>query len=458
MKKAYIFRIALLLLVIILPLSRLNTEINAISNIDNKYLTALPKISDGFSNFMNQMDDYLTERLGGRARLIQLNGLINDKLFGYLEHANYEYGKDGYVFLKLQPFERDFEFIDDFTDFLLEIQTYCHDRNVPFVYNLNPAKWSIYTEYLPNGYHYSNDRLAYLQSQLVDKGIVFVDSGVLLRSLAKDEPVFNRQYDAGHWNALGAFYSVNQLLEKMSEFEPSIQPNNVNDFEIKEELKTTLPTSNILIHEYVPVISSIKKNWNYVDMEIRDEIVLSPQHRAFYRTSSQVNNQVELLMFHGSGYNSLGHPFIASAVKSYQGIHNYQNLIDFDYYFNLFRPNFVVVNTAEQVTKANYFNVERMKAKRLNRVLDPSLYQLSAMTIPSPEIVQHEHVTTVKFSQLDIDYGYFANDNSVFDLVADDENNWYFSAFHSDLNSEENSLYLSLKTGEKIRVDLRLFP
>ena len=80
------------------------------------------------------------------------------------------------------------------------------------------------------------------------------------------------------------------------------------------------------------------------------------------------------------------------------------------------------------------------------------------MTIPSPEIVQHEHVTTVKFSQLDIDYGYFANDHSVFDLVADDENNWYFSAFHSDLNSEENSLYFSLKTGEKIRVDLRLFP
>lgn len=47
-------------------------------------------------------------------------------------------------------------------------------------------------------------------------------------------------------------------------------------------------------------------------------------------------------------------------------MHNYQNFIDFDYYFNLFKPDCVILVTAEYATTRSYFNPERLREKRLN--------------------------------------------------------------------------------------------
>lgn len=50
------------------------------------------------------------------------------------------------------------------------------------------------------------------------------------------EQVFNRQYNAGHWNDLGAFYGVNQMLQTLSEDFDAITPNRKEDFVIGERL------------------------------------------------------------------------------------------------------------------------------------------------------------------------------------------------------------------------------
>ena len=47
-------------------------------------------------------------------------------------------------------------------------------------------------------------------------------------------------------------------------------------------------------------------------------------------------------------------------------MHNYQNFIDFDYYFNLFQPECVILETAEYATARRYFNINRLREKRLN--------------------------------------------------------------------------------------------
>jgi len=455
MKKAYIIRILIMGLILLLPLSRLNTTPEAKSDIDNKFLTDFPTIEQGFSPFLQQTNDYLTDRLGGRERLLQWNATFNDKLFGYLDHPSYEYGKGGYVFPKLRGFQQDFEFLDEFTDFLLEIQNYCHDRGIPFVYQLNPAKWSVYPEFLPSGYNYHNERLAYLQSALVDKGIVHVDATNYLKELSSTEQVFNRQFDAGHWNATGAFYSVNQLLEKMQELEPTIQLNDMADYIQGEELVTEHAVSKIKIHEYVPTLKEIEASWDYTDLKIRREIMLHPQHRSFYRTQSDAENQVDLLMFHGSGFNGKGHPYIAPAVSTYQGIHNYQNLIDFDYYFNLFQPNFVVVNSAEYATTAAYFSRDNMAMKQFNPPLIPQDFTSTDETIEIYAIDEDDYTSTIWLDELDIDYGYFFDGTNVYDLIAEEDAVWFFTAMNDKIDLSNGKLFLVVD-GESLVMKLSL--
>ena len=51
-------------------------------------------------------------------------------------------------------------------------------------------------------------------------------------------------------------------------------------------------------------------------------------------------------------------------------MHNYENVLDFDYYFNIFQPDCVIFETAEYATSATYFDRDKMAAKTLNAPLE----------------------------------------------------------------------------------------
>lgn len=72
-----------------------------------------------------------------------------------------------------------------------------------------------------------------------------------------------------------------------------------------------------------------------------------------------------VLFFHGSYYNPRVRFYNTSFQETYQ-VHNYQNLINFDYYFNLFKPECVIIEIAEYATTRGYFNIDRLKNKLLN--------------------------------------------------------------------------------------------
>ena len=74
-------------------------------------------------------------------------------------------------------------------------------------------------------------------------------------------------------------------------------------------------------------------------------------------------------MFQGSYYNER-YRFLESSFKEYDAIHNYENFIDFDYYFNIFQPDCVILETAEYATNGNYFSYEGLEHKQLNHWLD----------------------------------------------------------------------------------------
>ena len=59
-----------------------------------------------------------------------------------------------------------------------------------------------------------------------------------------------------------------------------------------------------------------------------------------------------------------------SAFQEYDTIHNYEKFINFDYYFNIFQPDCVILETAEYATNVAYFSYDGLADKELNPVLD----------------------------------------------------------------------------------------
>ena len=68
--------------------------------------------------------------------------------------------------------------------------------------------------------------------------------------------------------------------------------------------------------------------------------------------------------------NGFGSKYLINGFGEYIAVHDYQNVIDFPYYFNIFKPDCVVFEVAEYTFSNGYFDLERMKAMDLNPMLD----------------------------------------------------------------------------------------
>lgn len=365
-KKMFLVTIAFFLL---LPLIAFNLKKDSVSPIDNRKLAEFDLKS---ADKTEMLDSYIKDRIGFRSDSIALYTELNDKLFGEMVHPTYTYGKDGYVFSKLSAEKVDTEFIDAFCSHLRRVQDYCKDRGVPFLYCINPSKATVYHRYLPVGYTYKNDFLTELYRKLEEYQVNYISNVEFLSEKSLTEQVYNVKYDAGHWNDRGCFYGTNHLLEKINEYFPEVKPHEWEDFECGTKIEESLPVSHFFIHEEVPYY----KNRTEQNVQNRTEefaaVNLDKNHRGFAVLVNKNAGNKKLpavLFFHGSYYNPRVHFYSTSFRETYV-VHNYQNFINFDYYFNLFKPECVILETAEYATGRGYFNIEELKNKSLNPPYD----------------------------------------------------------------------------------------
>ncbi len=198
MKKLQWLLIILFMLVLIIPVVTLNTAPDQISAIDNRKLAELPTWSKSV-DLTDGLEDYLSDRIGFRSQMINLYTKLYDDLFHMMIHPAYTYGKGGYVFSNITEEKYDPDYINDFADFIKKIQTYCDERNVPFLFWLNPSKTTIYSEYLPDGVHLTSERMDLLRTALKERGIRYIESESALLEAKETTQVYNVKYDAGHW-------------------------------------------------------------------------------------------------------------------------------------------------------------------------------------------------------------------------------------------------------------------
>lgn len=379
MKALRVLTIISFFILLLLPVLAFDFREDAVSEIDNRKLARSPFSEEAMASgdLTGNMEKYVEDRIGFRDKMILSYTVLNDRIFGKMVHPSYVYGKEEYVFgagLNVYPCYS--EYHEVFADMVLKMQEYCEERDIPFLFVFNPAKPAVLTEYIPAGMDYNREWVDLFLDALDRRGVHYVDNTELLRQKTKEgEVVFNKKYDANHWNDLGALYGTNQVLETLQKELPQIHVNKEEDLIFDEVRQTTLPVSEFPIDDMVPAIS-VKAVCEDITEEYRGELSFNESFSAFgyYRNPDCVKEGApRALVFQGSYMNVYGYKYFMNGFGEYIYVHDYQNVIDFPYYFNIFQPECVVFEVAEYTIHNDCFNYDRMKAMDLSPTLESVL-------------------------------------------------------------------------------------
>ncbi len=380
MKIIKIVSVIMFLVMICLPVAFFNFTENAISEIDNRKLAGNPFSADNEGTDITEaVENYVNDRIGFRSDMILSYTVLNDKLFNKMVHPSYRYGKDGYVFANGLTTEKNkyTDYHQSFADMVEKIKLYCDERNIPFLFVFNPAKPAVMTEHVPVGMNYSREWAEELLTELEERGISVLDNTVVLREKYLDgEMVFNQKYDANHWNDMGSFYGTNAIIERLKASFSTLKINRLEEMKCESLLQTSLPLSKFPINEYVPQITPPNSGTKTLTDLYKSELKMDYNYRTFNYFSNDTNiknGAPSVLMFQGSYMNVKGYKYLCGAFGEYIAVHDYQNVINFDYYYNIFKPDCVVFEVAEYTINETYFSRNKMDSIHYNPTLESKL-------------------------------------------------------------------------------------
>ncbi|MGI6177658.1 MAG: alginate O-acetyltransferase AlgX-related protein [Eubacterium sp.] len=412
---------SVLVVILSIPAFAGNYEGNAVSEINNSYLP---------DELTENEAEYTQERVGFHDEAVTAYQNFNYNVFNDFEHPSYLEGENGYQFFKLEEPDIDYDFLDAFARYLRRVQDYCESRGVPFLYCINPSKINVYYEFLPEGYVYDGDAFYDVFTSYLEKnGVNWIGNLELLREKAKTEQVFNVKFDPGHWNDRGEFYGTNHMLEALSEYLPEVEPWDPDDFIVTEQLEQYQALSYFEINEKVPYYSLSPDKSESIKVEDLtekyDSIELNEQHRTFAvfkRVDDDASHLPRVLIFHGSYYNR-NKMFYSHAFKESYDVHNYENVLNFEYYFNIFQPDCVIITTAEYATSRNYFNYDSLCSKTLNPVfstVSAEPHDEFRLEEVSADITTQDSLTKIDFNTAEeYSFGYLEMNGNYFDLIID---------------------------------------
>jgi hypothetical protein len=369
-KNAYYLRIVLFLSIIIIPIFNMNFKNDQISEIDNRMLMNFEDIftdSNGSESMFNNVASYVNDRIGFRTSMVSLYTKGMDILFDELVHPSYEYGKDGHVYLNLPETAVNLRFQEVFSSFIKDFQTYCNERDIKFLYTLEPNKSTIYPEYLPEGYNRSTENLDYFLELLEEKDINYLSNIDTLLN-AKEDPnykdmlLYNVKYDAGHWNETGAIAGFSAIIDRLNDLDSRVGQFDISKYESEEVINETLPASNFIINEETTNYNLKEYNIEYIE-EYEDEIKRHENFRYFTHYKNLTNTDApRLLIFAGSYFNNK-EKFITGNFSEVMKIHNYRNVIDYEYYINIYNPDIVLFESTEYTNTGYHYPIKDMEEK-----------------------------------------------------------------------------------------------
>lgn len=339
----------------IVPAVFLNTKEKQISSIDNKMLAEWPGL-DWTLKTNTKVEDYLNDRIGFREQAIETYTELNDKLFHVMVHPLFMYGKEGQIFYKdpsyikgYQHMNTDEAYLDTFVDFLADTDTYLKEKDIEFIYFLCPDKKSIYPEYFPDSIHVNEEHpgiIDYMRRELNEKDVRYIIPDEELKAAKEHQVVYNKFYDATHWNEDGAFIGHELIDKKIQAAFDDVKPLKRDDYLRLMEHRDTLDVAKFTIDDMVPHYALINDRGNDMTSYLFESVMLTDNSFYSHFTNPECGNNRRLLVFCDSYFGNY-HKFYQDRFSEVYFLHwhNYKYL---QYYVNLMFPDMVIFETAER--------------------------------------------------------------------------------------------------------------
>lgn len=374
-KYAYIIKIILFISIILIPVLNINFKSNQVSEIDNRNLIDYKDITskDNVRDRLESIEAYINDRIGFRTSVVNFYTKAIDKLYDEMVHPNYQYGKEGYVYSKLPETNVNLEFQEVFSSFIKDFQEYCNERDIDFLYTLEPSKSTIYPEYLPQGYNGNTENLNYFIELLKEKDINYLSNvDTLLEAkegtLLENTLLFDKKYDAGHWNETGATIGISAIINRLNELDNRVGTFDINKYDSENIINETLMSSNFTINEETTNYSLKEYDIEYIE-DYEDEIRRDDNFRYFTHYKNLTNTEApRLLIFAGSYFNNK-EKFITGNFSEVMKIHNYRNVIDYEYYINIYKPDIVLFESTEYTNTGYHYPMGMMEEKTYIKTL-----------------------------------------------------------------------------------------
>lgn len=194
-------------------------------NNENRTLAEMPKLTkESYPEFPAAFENYYNDNLAFRSQIIELNSLLNFKVFRDAASDSVVLGKENWLFYSAEGSIEDYKGTNLFTteqlelikSNLLQARDWLERRGIEFVLMIPPNKETVYSEYLPDYIQKKNDVTR--REQLIQ----YLEAETDLRVVSPVEELraYQDQYDLywhydTHWNYLGGYIGGAALLKEL---------------------------------------------------------------------------------------------------------------------------------------------------------------------------------------------------------------------------------------------------
>ncbi|MFT3983195.1 MAG: hypothetical protein QM697_04780 [Lachnospiraceae bacterium] len=347
--------IAAFMTILVVPTLFINTKKMQVSVIDNKNLTEWPGLTWTLST-RAEIENYVDDRIGFRESAINSYIEMNDKLFHVMVHPLFMYGKDGHIFYKdpdyitaYQRLNTNTEYLDSFVGFLQDTKDYLESKDIEFLYFLCPDKKTIYSEYFPESIHVNTANTSvtnYMEEKLAQTDIEYIIPVDQLLEAKKSQVVYNKLYDATHWNEFGAFVGHKLIDERIQKWFSDVPKLTEDAYDLNFVTMETLDIAKFPILDEVPVYTlKTDTSQDATDYLMPYLQCTTTTFYSHYINPDCPNNEV-LLVFTDSYFGNYQR-YYNNRFKEVYFVHR-QNYDYLQYFVNLVFPDAVIFETAER--------------------------------------------------------------------------------------------------------------
>lgn len=340
---------------LVLPALFMNLKENQMSYIENKRLADWPDLKNSVEPCAD-IEEYIDDRVGFRDKAIEIYTEANNSLFDVMVHPLFMWGEEGHIYYKdkdyiaaYQRINTDKEYIDSMVDFLGRTNSYLHSKDIEFMYFVCPDKKSIYPEYFPKTVNVNMNNtpvLEYLDEKMAQTDIKYINPKDNLLAAKQSMVVYNKKYDATHWNEQGGAIAELLIDEYIQEKFDDVPKLDMANFDLSYVTMESLDNAKFEINEDVPLYT-LREDYtlDYTDLLRTDMDCNSDSFYTHHINMTAPNNRI-LLVFTDS-YLQAHQKYYDNRFREVYFVHR-QNYDYLQYFVNLVFPDMVIFETAER--------------------------------------------------------------------------------------------------------------